>query len=74
MEEEAITLVKVVLVLLALLSTTSGCIELVADSTKESSTFLLLGLSSLWWLLLLVLVGTFASEAVGSVLEEVHDF
>ena len=64
---KGLTLVKAVLLLLALGSAASGVIELVADAAEEAALALLLGAGGL---VLVVLVGVVA--AAGEVLDEIH--
>jgi hypothetical protein len=63
-----LTLVKTVLVLLALCSAASSVVELVTNATKEAALALLLGAGSL---LLLALVGVVVA-ATSEVLDEIH--
>jgi hypothetical protein len=65
-----LTLVKAVLVLLALCSTASSVVELVTNATKEATLALLLRAGSL--LLLLALAGVVVIAATSEVLDEIH--
>jgi hypothetical protein len=62
-----LTLVKAVLVLLALGSTASGAVELVANAAKEAALALLLGAGSLG-----LVLGVGVVAATSEVLDEVH--
>ena len=63
-----LTLVKAVLLLLALGSAASGAVELVADAAEEAALALLLGAGGLG----LVLVVGVVVAAAGEVLDEIH--